>query len=382
MARILAASRQDAMTASGRPHHTVLYIPTYQFKNKIHIGKLRAMEVTLNIPALIAESAEISSDDIDHLSLPGFQSIFSRAARQQYESFPYEEWLFQQFTGSRCKLNQLPVASLTAAVDGLDSSTGWWMRADPVYLHPDTHSLILQDPKGLSLTMAERDELADNVRSLFADYGASFHTPSTSRWYLHFAEQPPAVTCTPLFEAIMQPVNDLLPEGAERRRWHTLFNELQMVLNQSMVNENRSYYGQQLVNSLWFWGLGQKPQTTSPAYGCCIGGGDYVQALCRHTSNRHRHLADGITVSRYQDNALIVDERLLSAHRVRQPGQWLTALADVEREIMQPLWQGLKRGDISRLRLLTDDGSLYAISPSQARAFWKRLRPLSSFLLT
>ena len=340
------------------------------------------MEVTVNIPALIPEFAEISAEDIDRVPLSGLQRILSRAVRDDSKSYPYEEWLFQQFTGIHCNVRDIPVASLTAAMDGLDSSAGWWMRADPVYLYPDTHSLILQDPKELSLTMDERDELADNVRTLFAEYGATFHAPATSRWYLHFAEQPPAITCTPLPAAIMKPVNDLLPEGADSRRWHTLFNELQMVLNRSMVNENRAYYGQQVVNSLWFWGLGQKPGNTGAAYGCCIGGDDYVQALCKHTSNRHRHLVDGISVSRYQDNALVVDDRLLSALRVKQPDQWITALADVEREIMQPLWQGLKRGDISRLILLTDHATTYVIIPSQARAFWKRPRPVSSFLLT
>jgi hypothetical protein len=339
------------------------------------------MDVTLHVPALFSEFPEISADDIDQLRLSGLSTLLTRSKTFEHPVTAHEEWLYRQFTGSDCQANRIPFASLSANMDGLEGTTGWWMRADPVFLYPDTHSLIMQDPQALGITIAERDELADSLMPLFAAYGADFYAPHTHRWYLHFQDKPPALDCTPVYEVIMKPVNRFLPAGDDSRRWHTLFNETQMVLNQSMVNESRQYHGQQPVNSLWFWGLGQIPAKNGACYDCCIGGGDYVQSLCQHTANRHKPLRDGISVSRYQNNALIVEDRLLSARRVNQPEQWLASLKILDRDIVTPLLKGLRQGDIRSLRITSDGNMSFDCTPTRVRAFWKRSRPLSQCLL-
>jgi hypothetical protein len=339
------------------------------------------MEVTLNIPALFAESDEIGPEDIDHLQLPSLKKILSRSRSLDIAGRPYELWLFEQFTGSTGEAGKLPVASLTASMDGLQGDQGWWMRADPVFLYPDTHSLILRDPRQLNLTFDERDAIADSIRPLLEDYHATLHTPATTRWYLHFEDAPPQLDCTPLHDVLMQPVNDFLPSGPDSRRWHTLFNEIQMVLNRLSVNESREYYGLPPVNSLWFWGPGKSPTKTGAIYDCCIGGDDYVKALCRHASNRHKPLDDGIGVSRYQDNALVVDERLLQARRLNDPQQWLQDLQQLETQILTPLIRALRQGDIHHLRLLSDSNRQFECTSMGLRKFWKPARPVSSFLL-
>jgi len=339
------------------------------------------MEVTLNIPALFTTFTEIDATAIDDLNLVALKKILTRSTAQNAVTADYEAWLFQAFTGQDAQARQIPFASLTASMDGLDGQNGFWMRADPVYLYADTHSLVLRDPRELNLTFAERDELADNIRPLFADYGATLHTPTATRWYLHFEDTAPQIECTPLYEALMKPANSFLPTGEDSRRWHTLFNEIQMVLNQSSVNENREYYGQQPINSLWFWGLGACPQNSGAAFDCCIGGGDYVQALCRHTSNRHKMLRDGITVSRYQDNALVLEDRLLTAQRLNSPEQWLQALQLTDQEVITPLLAGLRQGDIRKLVIRTDSQQQFACTTLGIKKFWKPGCPLSTILL-
>jgi hypothetical protein len=339
------------------------------------------MEVTLHIPALFSEFPEINADEINHLKLPGLAKLFARSAAIETEDSSYEEWLYRQFTGDRCPADRIPYASLAASMDGLQGNQGWWMRADPVFLYPDTHSLIMQDPHTLNLTMRERDDLVDDLKPLFAEYEADFYAPTTQRWYLNFREHPPAIECTPLHEAVMKPVNNYLPTGEHGRRWHTLFNEIQMVLNQSTVNESREYHGQQTVNSLWFWGLGQLPQKKAAVFDCCIGGSDYVQSLCHHTSNRHKPLTDGIMVSRYQQNTLIVEDRLLHSRRLSHPDRWLETLEIIDQEIILPLLTGLKKGDIGSLQVVSDGRLNFHCTPAKFRSFWKRSRPLSNYLV-
>lgn len=339
------------------------------------------MEVILHIPALLNPFEEIDAQAIDELGLQALKKLLSRALPVTGEPADYESWLYNAFTGQQSQTHQIPYASLTASLDGLQGHEGFWMRADPVYLYPDSHSLILRDPAEIGLTPDERDELADAIRPLLVDYHATLHTPTASRWYLHFEDHEPRLQCTPLFEALMQPVNQYLPAGPDSRRWHTLFNEIQMVLNRLSVNENREYYGLPPVNSLWFWGPGKSPAKTGAAFDCCIGGGDYVRALCRHSSNRYKSLDDGIGVSRYQDNALVVDERLLDALRLNDPRQWLQALQQVEVEVVTPLVKALRQGDIRSLRLLSDADRQFECSSIGIRKFWKAGSPLSTFLI-
>lgn len=339
------------------------------------------MQVTLNIPALFATFPEIDANAIDELHLEALKKLLSRSKQRDAVSIDFEAWLYRQFIGQECSEKQIPFASLTASLDGLDGGSGLWMRADPVYLYPDIHSLILQDPAQLKLTSDEREELADTIRPLFKDYGATFYTPSSTRWYLHFENTVPQLECTPLYDALMKPVNDYLPAGADYRRWHTLFNEIQILLNQSTVNENREYYGLQPVNSLWFWGLGQLPKSSGAVFDCCIGGNDYVQALCQHTANRHKTLIDGISVSRYQDSALVLEDRLLTAQRLNDPGEWLQALQLADKEVIAPLLDGLQRGDIRKLNIMTDSNHQFGCTSGGIKSFWKRSRRISSFLL-
>jgi|GEM_PF-6238681 len=339
------------------------------------------MQVTLNIPALFAEFSEIDANVIDELNLWAFRKLLSRSVQRDAASMDFEAWLYRQFIRQECSEKQIPFASLTASLDGLNGGTGVWMRADPVYLYPDMHSLILQDPTKLNLTTDEREELADTIRPLFKDYGATLHTPSSTRWYLQFHDSVPELECTPIYDALMKPVNEYLPTGADYRRWHTLFNEIQMLLNQSTVNENREYYGLQPVNSLWFWGLGKSPENPGSAFDCCIGGDAYVQALCQHTANRHKSLIDGISVSRYQNNALVLEDRLLIARRLNDPALWLNALQLAEEQVIRPLLDGLWQGDIQQLNIMSDSHHQFDCTSGRIKSFWKRSRPISLFLL-
>lgn len=339
------------------------------------------MDVTLHIPALFPQFPEIGSSDIEQLSLPGLSKLLARAASIKHEAVQHEQWLYERFIGISCSVKDIPFASLTARIDGLDAANGWWMRADPVYLYPDTHSLVMQDPRTLGLSKDEREDLARDLKPLFGDYGATFYTPSSGRWYLGFDEQPPAIDCTPIHDVLMQPIGSYLPTGEDSRRWHTLFNEIQMVLNQSMVNESREYSGRQPVNSLWFWGLGKVPGQSGPVCDCCIGGGEYVQSLCLHTGSRHKSLLDGLSMSRYQNSALIVEDRLLHSLRINAPEQWLTGLQQIDREVITPLIKGLAQGDIRKLEIVSDAETAFECTSTTIKAFWKRPRSVARHLI-
>jgi len=334
------------------------------------------VNITVFVPGLFTSFAEISLPDIDRQACPSIVRILSKASRHAIPPVDAEHWLYQQFTGGKESTN-IPVAAITALQDGLDSHEGYWMRADPVYLYPDTHSLVLQDPEQLKLSTDEVRSITEMITPLFGDYDAQLITPHTRRWYLYFEDGEPEISCTPLHEALSKPVNRFLPEGREKRRWHTLFNEIQMLLNQSEINRQREVRRMPPVNSLWFWGEGRLPDDLESPCDLCIGNDDLLKGLCLATDTDYEELShnalENVSVSQ---SALVFDGRLQHATRLSRPELWLHALQAIEEETIAPLLKGLEQGRYKILTLL-DAGHSYQCGRPQLKAFWKPVRKLS-----
>lgn len=331
------------------------------------------MDVTLNIPALFPEFMEPDTHEWAHLEIPSLCNILSRARLEQAIAEPYAHWLYRQFGGVLSD-HPIPVACLSAGLDGLPGDEGDWMRADPVYLYPDTHSLVLQDPAQLDIQPAEIERIRDVILPLLDDYGVVLHTPHPMRWYLQFRQAGPELTCTPPDDALMKPVNKYLPAGRDSRRWHTLFNEIQMVLATLDVNQQRQERRQLPVNSVWFWGNGSYPSLQPCEYDSCIGEGVLLSSLCLATHSRFQAIDDEWRISYTRKKFLVVYEQLLKAKNLNDPGQWLTALERAERIIFQPLYAALKAGKIKSLKILTDTDRQYHCTSGGLRKFWRPVR--------
>ncbi len=347
------------------------------------------MKVTLSVPALFPTFDEIGADDIDHSELDSLKRFLSCSSMQSVRNIPYESWLYGQFTGDILPLRQIPVANLTAMLDGLidadESSTGCWMRADPVYLYPDTQSLVLQDPQQLNLQPDEIDRIRDTIAPLLESYDAALHTPHCRRWYLWFAGDAPDLICTPVHEALMRPVHQYLPQGRDLRRWHTLLNEIQMVLATLDVNLRRQEQRQLPVNSLWFWGNGRLSFPGSANYDYFCGGSELLESLCMYSNSCYSPIGyepdDSLAVLGDQVRGLVVYESLLRARQLNDPGLWLSALQNFECEVIAPLVRRLRGGGIRELLLVSDSGLRFVCSRRRIHSFWRRMRPVSRYLL-
>lgn len=336
-----------------------------------------SMNITLNIPTLFPAFREIGAEDYNRLQLDAITRILSCASMQQVPEVLYENWLFAQFGGKLTQSGEIPLASLTAIQDGLNGKEGCWMRADPVYLYPDTHSLILQDPAQLNLQPREVERICCAIQPLLEDYGVILHTPNAMRWYMQFIDDAPDLLCVSLHDALMKPVNTLLPQGKDSRRWHTLFNEIQMVLASLDINHLRKEQGHPPVNSLWFWGIGPYPLLRSCEYDCCIGEGDLLRSLCLATNSQFKSVNDDLRAFSCQNNALIVYEKLRWARQANDPLRWLDELQQLEHGMMQSLYTRLRSGNIQSLIIITDQGRQYLCTAGSLRKFWIRSRQAS-----
>jgi hypothetical protein len=174
------------------------------------------MQCTLNIPHLIPPREVVSV--WQQLNVPALKTLLARA-RYQRRATVREFSSAYEFDGSAA-------APLLAASDGLAADTGYWLCATPVHLETRRHALVLADPAALQLTPAESAALAAVIAEHVRGDNMTLHTPPSGRWYLRCdCDMPPAITTSPLDEAIGRDIQAFLPQGPDALRWHRLLTE-------------------------------------------------------------------------------------------------------------------------------------------------------------
>lgn len=148
-----------------------------------------------------------------------------------------------------------PVAAFMAAGAGLDASTRYWLKADPVTLVPSRSSVSLAG-RVSDLASDEAEELLTALNAHFHDDGLVFVAPRPDTWLAHIDAAPTLVT-TPLARAQRGELARELPRGDDGARWRRWQDEIQMLLHGHPVNSAREARGVAPVNAVWFWGGGR-----------------------------------------------------------------------------------------------------------------------------
>lgn len=169
----------------------------------------------------------------------------------------------------------LPLAPVTALLDGVDAHVGYWLRADPVHLQTGLRGMSLLDAQQAGLTLVESVELASTLAPIFAAAGWRFASPRAGRWYVRPNREIRLFT-TPLDRVAGRQMNSALPGGPAAPEVMRLLNEIQMVLHTHPVNQEREARGRAPINSLWFWGGGVLPGLNPT---CRVVAGEQPEAL-------------------------------------------------------------------------------------------------------
>lgn len=330
-----------------------------------------------NVHLLIADlflprdfAAEVCAD----LALPALEKILARgrtdlAARPLHtKPFCTESLL--------CELFACPsVAPVSAAFDGLPE--GCWLRADPVHVRLQREQVVLLPNPQIS--MDEARELCASLNEHFAGQDIEFFAPHPQRWYVR-TDKLPSIATVPMSQASGRNIHGNLPTGSDARRWHQLFNEIQMLLFAHPLNGAREASGQMPVNSLWFWGNGAGALPAQNKYDRASSDEVLVEMLSASAK-----VAFSPWQKQWKNNAgdsLLVWTGLRCALQKGDFSQWRRALQDFETAYAQPLWQALQRGHIATLQVDVFGADSLAhtrLTRADTRAFWRRSKRLADY---
>ena len=266
------------------------------------------------------------------------------------------------------------------------------LRADPVYQQLDMHSATLADPSVLDLDEAESQALLDTLNLHFVDHGLRFEHKSPSRWYGHFDELPDVET-TPLSAATGCDVALHRPQGPDAQSWRRQLAEVEMILFEHPVNLHRQSVGKLPVNSLWLWGEGQAPTDSGNALPDRL-----PENISENLSIASDHFYTRCVASHLQ-LPVSSPEQLASSHDAHGSGPLLVvaeslalsaATGDIKKHgenlqmldqiVCRTLWRNLGQRGWPVILIWVGDQQFYRVDASAKRKFWRRSKPLVSFV--
>jgi hypothetical protein len=346
------------------------------------------MNLNLLVPNLFWPDS--SQTEIYHeLSAPSLEALLSKSTATMNPPQEIEAWLCKEFNVAKHQ-NDWPIAPLMLHTDApalAKTSKDFWMRADPVHLRIEQNHIMLADSQAFKISIEEAEQMVQDLNHNLGNHNLSFFPSHPDRWYIRTPKTPEIFTHT-LSHVTCKNINNFLPSGAESIVWHRIFNEIQMLLYEHPVNQARESRGELAINSVWFWGGGNMPQSAQSPYTHIWSDNDLPRALALASNTDHSRLpadAQEWFQTQISGNHLVVLDALQGKAKYRNAYAWREALVNMEKNWFLPVYTALKKGKINQLTItaLNETSSQrFEITRSDLWKFWRITKPLSAHIET
>jgi len=331
----------------------------------------------LVVPGLLGPFGRFQEQGITP-RVPLLETLLAKAERQAARSGDHIATLFAHFGYEVPREADSPSAAICRLAEERTADDGFWLHADPVHLKPDMDRLLLFDGRTLEITRSEAQSLGKLLLEHFADQGWRLEQPAPERWYLQLPASPALVT-QPLHRVTGRSVSPFLPEGADRRRWRGLLNEIQMLLYHAEVNQARRESGRPEINGLWLWGGGRLPDVKESGWQRVYADHPLAAGLARHTGVQHQGLPQRFDPREIEGECLMYREDPLQPLLDSDTAAWGRSLERLE-PLLETLLGALRQRYIATLLLYPCNGHSYCITGAGLRRFWRRRRPITELL--
>jgi len=337
------------------------------------LGSMR--NVQLVIPELFLPLS-IAATACADLNLPELEKLLARSQHTSLADESLETWLCRTFGIPDCG-----IAPVTLRADGLEPGAFYWLRADPVHLRLDRDRLLLQSEA--TLTGDEAAQLCAGLNAHFADDNLHFIAAHPQRWYLRLNVAPNISTLPPA-QVEGRNIHEHLPRGPDALRWHSVFNEIQMLLFEHPVNRLREIRGELPVNSVWLWGGGQAGGALLQPYARVLGDSDLASAIARVAGTPCAPIRDVVPQCETADagDILVVFEGLRKALQRGDLYNWREELQRFEMSCFRPLVYALQKKRIARLILDIPQAGIsrrFELTRAGIWKLWVRPKPLERY---
>ena len=311
-------------------------------------------------------------------AFPALNRILSRASCIKNAPRSLENGVKSFFQG--LGIEEIPSGALGALNEGIIDrhNNHVWCQVAPIECTVDHQAAYINGNAQLNLTPAEMQILTQLISPLFEQAGMKLILSSSQTWFCELQSNA-QVVMNDLLESLGKNMGFLLPSGPDAMFWHRLMTECQMVLTQSSVNESRQKHHLPLISSLWFWGLGALPSNISTSFSQVITNNATMGGLAKLSGTALTSLPDKFDKSVFSSSSLIFDDKFSILFKHKMQEAYTKQLIYYENHWFAPLLDGLEKGDIRQLSIMSGDGREFRITPWQLKYFWKRIKPMEAF---
>ena len=309
------------------------------------------IELTLIFPGL----APVLEQKINTSIIPTYLAKIISKASFKGNRIGLSRTLFNHFSNSELTGADLPIRVLES---GCNNS----LRADPCYLHADRDRLLLFTDD-LALTHDESTELINEIQPLFEEFNGRLSQSNAENWVLNL-DSMPNIDFSALVEVSGKGIENALPKGENQQDWIRLWNEVQMSLHNSELNQRRVDNHKLPINSIWFWGAGRfdlKLNTWTEVQGQSV--------LLKQLAEKSQ--CPLVSTTDYSVSRLSSGNTLWLADELDLEDDWLSQLEHFDESVLKPLWNQCRKAGVSKIEIQIPDFGSYKLAPMDCWKFWK-----------
>jgi len=357
-------------------------------------------QVSIFVPALVSGLAFLNELPNQELpTLPATQLFFTRTKKIQDGFENYFQGVCSLLGITSTDSNDLPLAAMTlAAENNLNSNNNsdYFIFAEPVVMRADRDSVVLVSsliPVGQvgmipensntaennALSLEESVELIEEINLHFSDEPWKLKINTNGAWYLILSSKFDIQTIN-ISSVLLKNTQEFSASGNDARYWRKIINEIEMLLFSSKVNESRMGKNKLTVTSLWLWGGGKIPEIHQDKNILVYAEDNFMKSVSKFTNSEFKLMSQSSTAllkfSETVDHVIMLDTELQMYWQQRDIYSWLEALKKIEINLIQPLLDILRKGEIDSISLYQDNNTRYYITRSAIRRWWLPVKSL------
>lgn len=278
-------------------------------------------------------------------------------------------------------VGDFPSAVLTLLANDLYDESMYYMHADPVHLRAELDHAVLTSSVDLSISEEESFELCNILHEHFSQDGLSFFRLNKNKWFVS-SKNKITIKTTPLVDAVGRNVNFILPTGEDSSQCKQVLTEAQMLMHTHDVNVQRENTGQQIINSLWFYGSGKLPAPNIKAPNSKVtticSNDDIYRGLSRYLKCHYIERPESVSV--YQDKLLTQKNAAINLLHFSElenlthysdVTMWLEQLTQILDDWIYPLIKFSNKNNI-KVTLYACNEKKYQFNKFDSLKFWRR----------
>lgn len=328
-------------------------------------------QIDLVIPGLFNLPLEEFPPDYLVSNLPGLNQILTYS-----NAVPNNQTDFESIIADSLGLTEtqtLPFAQ--AYVEGKQDESHRYLLCRTIYLKADMHNALVLPLENNRVNEDDSSIILEDLQTFFSE-DCDLKALENGLWLMRL-KHCDASDCYPHYLSMIgRKANQFIEQSKQALPWYKLMNEMQMFMHQHPINQNRLTTGLLPINSLWFWGAGQKPKLdVNQIQWFC----DDEQLIRFADSSKIQHQPlKQLTQMKSGDKSTVIDLSLLEALKSSSGDDLQVKLELLEKTVFKPAMTLIKSSRAS-LQLRCAHYFDLTMTPFSKYKIWRPSKSLVGF---